>query len=492
MSVDTERQPQGHGSSSLRPLDPYRWEIPSDYKPGMRVPGLVYADAALLSQIQTDQALEQVANVATLPGIVGRSIAMPDIHWGYGFPVGGVAAMRLDDGVVSPGGVGYDINCGVRLLAASLSHEEIAPHLRALADRLFKDVPSGVGTRGRLRLTQSDLDEVLAHGAAWAVARGLGRPEDLARIESEGAIPGAAPDAVSQKARTRGLEQLGTLGSGNHFLEVQRVDEIFDPATAAVFGLRHPGQITVLIHSGSRGLGHQVCDDFLTVCDRALARYHIALPDRQLACVPLAAPEGRSYLAAMAAAANFAFANRQVITHWIREAWDAVLGTRAAPPDLVYDVAHNMAKIEEHTVGAERLRLCVHRKGATRGFPAGHPDVPAPYRGVGHPVFLPGDMGRYSYVLVGTSRAMEETFGSTPHGAGRVRSRGAERRLLRGVDIADALAARGIIVRAASRGLLAEEASEAYKDVADVVRASDGAGLTRRVARLRPVAVIKG
>src|SRR5579871_6180931 len=427
MSADVERQPEDHRSPNLYPVDSYRWEIPSDYKPGMRVPGLVYADAALLPQILADHALEQVANVATLPGIVGRSIAMPDIHWGYGFPVGGVAAMRLDDGVVSPGGVGYDINCGVRLLAASLSHEEIAPRLSTLADRLFKNVPSGVGTHGRFRLTQSDLDGVLAHGAAWAVARGFGRPEDLACIESEGTIPGAAPDAVSRKARMRGLEQLGTLGSGNHFLEVQRVDEIFDPATAAVFGLRHAGQITVLIHSGSRGLGHQVCDDFLTVCDRALPRYRITLPDRQLACVPLGAPEGRSYLGAMAAAANFAFANRQVITHRIREAWDAVLGASATPLDLVYDVAHNMAKIEEHTVGTERVRLCVHRKGATRGFPAGHPDVPAPYRGVGHPVFLPGDMGRYSYVLVGTSRAMAETFGSTPHGAGRVRYHRARR-----------------------------------------------------------------
>jgi tRNA-splicing ligase RtcB (3'-phosphate/5'-hydroxy nucleic acid ligase) len=478
----------------LRRIDAYRWEIPADYKPGMRVPGLVYADEALLPHIEEDQALEQVANAATLPGIVRRSIAMPDIHWGYGFPIGGVAAMRLDDGVISPGAVGYDINCGVRLLVTGLTWEQIRPRLAVLADRLLDAVPSGVGAHGRLRLTASEMDDVLERGAAWAVARGFGRPADLHRIESEGVIPGADPAAVSRKAHTRGLDQLGTLGSGNHFLEIQRVDEIYDPATAAVFGLRHPGQITVLIHCGSRGLGHQVCDDFLSVCDGALSRYGITLPDRQLACVPLTSPEGRSYLGAMAAAANFAFANRQVITHWVRETFAAVLGPDGLPAglDMVYDVAHNMAKIEEHTVDGGRMRVCVHRKGATRGFPAGHPDVPAAYRAVGHPVFLPGDMGRYSYVLVGTPLTMAETFGSTPHGAGRLRSRGAARRLLRGVDIVETLAAQGIIVRAHSRGLLAEEASEAYKDVADVVRVSDGAGITRKVARLRPLAVVKG
>ncbi|HEV2356982.1 MAG TPA: RtcB family protein [bacterium] len=480
--------------SRLRRIDAFRWEIPADYKPGMRVPGLVYADEALLPNIEEDQALEQVANAATLPGIVRRSIAMPDIHWGYGFPIGGVAAMRLDDGVVSPGAVGYDINCGVRLLTTGLAREEIRPHLSVLADRLFENIPSGVGAHGRLRLTLTELDDVLERGAAWAVARGFGRPDDLHRIESEGTIPGAVPAEVSRKAHTRGLNQLGTLGSGNHFLEIQQVDEIFDPATSAVFGLRRPGQITVLIHCGSRGLGHQVCDDFLGVCNGALPRYGITLPDRQLACVPLSSPEGQSYLGAMAAAANFAFANRQLITHWVRETFAAVLGPHGTPPglDIVYDVAHNMAKIEDHTVEGEHARLCVHRKGATRGFPAGHPDVPAAYRDVGHPVFLPGDMGRYSYVMVGTPLAMAETFGSTPHGAGRMRSRGAARRLLHGVDIVEALAARGIIVRAQSRGLLAEEASEAYKDVADVVRVSDGAGITRKVARLRPLAVVKG
>jgi len=464
------------------------------YRQGMRVPGLVYADEALLSQLEEDRAIDQVANAATLPGVVSWAIAMPDIHWGYGFPIGGVAAMRLTDGVVSPGAVGYDINCGVRLLATHLGVDEVRPHLPSLADRLFTDVPSGLGTHGRLKLAPSALEDVLRRGAEWAVSKGFGRREDLSRIESDGTIPGARPEAVSKKALSRGLDQLGTLGSGNHFLEIQQIDEIFDPATARVFGLRECGQITVLIHCGSRGLGHQVCGDYLAVCDRALPRYGIALPDRQLACVPLASPDGQAYLGAMAAAANFAFANRQVITHRVREAFAAVLGRAdgAADPEIVYDVAHNMAKLEDHVVDGARVRLCVHRKGATRGFPAGHPEVPEAYRGVGHPVFLPGDMGRYSYVMVGTAVAMADAFGSTPHGAGRTLSRGAARRLLRGTDIVDALAAKGILVRATSRELLAEEASEAYKDVADVVRVSDGAGLTRRVARLRPLAVVKG
>ncbi len=482
------------GAQVLRQLDAYRWEIPETYKPGMRVPGLIYADEALVKQIEEDQAIEQVANAATLPGIVRWAIAMPDIHWGYGFPIGGVAAMRLDDGVISPGAVGYDINCGVRLLATHLTDEELRPRLAELAERLFRNIPSGVGAHGRLRLTRAEISDVLRDGAAWAVRRGYGRPGDLGRIESEGAIPGAHPDAVSQKALSRGLDQLGTLGSGNHFLEVQRVEEIYDPDTARAFGLHRPGQVTILMHCGSRGLGHQVCEDYLEVCGRALPRYGIVLPDRQLACVPLASPEGQAYLGAMGAAANFAFANRQVITHWVRESVEEVLRQSAESIglEIVYDVAHNMAKIETHTIEGQQSRVCVHRKGATRGFPAGHPDVPAEYREVGHPVLVPGDMGRYSYVLVGTPVAMAETFGSTPHGAGRLRSRGAAKRLLRGVDLVDVLARRGILVRAASRDLLAEEAPEAYKDVAEVVRASDGAGLTRAVARLQPLAVVKG
>ncbi len=464
------------------------------YKPGMRVPGLIYADENLIRQIEADQAVEQLANAATLPGVVSQAIAMPDIHWGYGFPIGGVAAMRLDDGVVSPGAVGYDINCGVRLLATHLMDDEVRPALDALSERLFRNVPSGVGAHGRLRLTTAEMTEVLREGAAWAVRRGHGRSRDLAHIESEGTIPGAQPEQASRKALSRGLDQLGTLGSGNHFLEVQRVEEIHDAQTARVFGLHDVGQVTVLMHCGSRGLGHQVCDDYLGVCGRSLSRYGITLPDRQLACVPLASPEGQAYLGAMAAAANFAFANRQVITHWVRESFEQVLRRSAESMglDIVYDVAHNMAKMEEHVVEGAAMTVCVHRKGATRGFPAGHPELPAEYRDVGHPVLVPGDMGRYSYVLVGTPVAMAETFGSTPHGAGRIRSRGDAKRLLRGVDVVDVLARRGILVRAASRDLLAEEASEAYKDVAEVVRASDGAGLTRTVARLQPLAVVKG
>ena len=479
---------------ALRRLDAYRWEIPVTYKPEMRVPGLIYADENLIRQIEEDQAVEQVANAATLPGVIRCSIAMPDIHWGYGFPIGGVAAMRLEDGVISPGAVGYDINCGVRLLATNLADEEIRPRLPALADRLFRNIPSGVGARGRLRLTTAEIPEVLRHGAAWAVRRGYGRSGDLGRIESQGTIPEAEPEQIGRKALSRGLDQLGTLGSGNHFLEIQRVEEIHDPQTARIFGLFRPGQVTVLMHCGSRGLGHQVCEDYVEVCGRSIGRYGISLPDRQLACVPLASGEGRAYLGAMAGAANFAFANRQLITHWVRESFEEVLRQSAESIglDIVYDVAHNMAKIEEHAVEGTPTRVCVHRKGATRGFPAGHSEVPAEYRAVGHPVLVPGDMGRYSYVLVGTSVAMAETFGSTPHGAGRMRSRGAAKRLLQGVDLVDTLARRGILVRATSRDLLAEEASEAYKDVADVVRASDGAGLTRTVARLQPLAVVKG
>ena len=487
-------RPMPQDTSALRRLDAYRWEIPITYKPGMRVPGLIYADERLIGHIEEDQAIEQVANAATLPGVIRCAIAMPDIHWGYGFPIGGVAAMRLDDGIISPGAVGYDINCGVRLLATHLTDEEIRPRLGVLADLLFRNVPSGVGARGRLRLTNAEILEVLRNGSAWAVRRGYGRTGDLDRIESQGTIPGAHPDQISRKALARGLDQLGTLGSGNHFLEIQRVEEIHDPHTARVFGLHHPGQVTVLMHCGSRGLGHQVCEDYLEVSGRAVSRYGISLPDRQLACVPLASTEGQAYLGAMAGAANFAFANRQVITHWVRESFEEALQQSAESIglDIVYDVAHNMAKIEEHAVEGAPASVCVHRKGATRGFPAGHPEVPAEYRAVGHPVLVPGDMGRYSYVLVGTAVAMAETFGSTPHGAGRMRSRGAARRLLQGVDLADALARRGILVRAMSRDLLAEEASEAYKDVADVVRASNGAGLTRTVARLQPLAVVKG
>lgn len=474
-------------------VDAYRWMIPKTRQPGMRTEGLIYASEEMLSDIIEDRAHEQVANVACLPGIVGRSLAMPDIHWGYGFAIGGVAATDLDEGVVSPGGVGYDINCGVRILRTSLSEADVRPRLERLIDSIFSAVPAGVGGQGGLLLKQPELAAVLREGAAWAVGRGLGRPEDLIACEDGGRIKTADPQAVSDKAAKRGLGQLGTLGSGNHFLEIDVVDEVHDSQAAAAFGLRQ-GQIVIGIHVGSRGLGHQVCADSLEVMQRAVGRYKITLPDRQLACAPLKSPEGRAYLGAMASAANYAWANRQVITNSVRRVMSQVFATPEAQLglDLLYDVAHNIAKLERHEVeGAERT-LCVHRKGATRAFPAGHPDVPAPYRAVGQPVLVPGDMGRASYVLVGTAEALNQTFGSTCHGAGRLMSRTAAKKETRGEDIQRELAAQGIVVRGHSRAGLAEEAPSAYKDVQQVVDVVHNAGISRRVARLRPIGVIKG
>ena len=484
----------GGWSGKLTKLDDFRWEIPRDYKPGMRVPGLVFADEAMLHSIVEDQALEQVANVACLPGIVNHALAMPDIHWGYGFPVGGVAAMRLSDGVVSPGGIGYDINCGVRLLNSTLTEKDVAPKITDLANQLFRDVPSGMGQEGRLTLSPGDLDRALERGAQWMVSQGYGRPEDPEHIEERGRIAGADPAEVSHRAKERGSDQLGTLGSGNHFLEVQVVDRVFEPVAAGRFGLGDVGRVAVFIHTGSRGLGHQVCEDYLRVAEANLGRYGITLPDRQLACMPYGSPEARRYLAAMAAAANFAFANRQLIAHWVREAFARVFKRPSEDLGLgiVYDVAHNIAKTEEYEIGGSRQKLCVHRKGATRAFAAGDRALPIDYRDIGQPVLIPGDMGRYSFVAVGTERAMRESFGSVCHGAGRLQSRGAMRRGMKNVDLVKELGGRGITVKAHSRGGLVEEASAAYKDVADVIRVVEGAGLARPVARLRPLAVIKG
>ena len=478
----------------LKKIDKYRWELPITYKKGMRVPGMVYADEFLLKHIIEDKALDQVANVAFLPGIVGYSLAMPDIHWGYGFPVGGVAATDVETGVVSPGGIGFDINCGTRLLLTNLSEEDVRPRIEDLANRLFKNVPSGVGSEGKLRLNQQEIAQVLTGGARWAVQHDFGAPEDLDAIEEGGAMKGADPDAVSDKAKKRGAPQVGTLGSGNHFLEVQVVEEVYDPAVAGVMGIQGPGQVVVFFHTGSRGLGHQTCEDYLKTMEAAAGRYGIQLPDRQLACAPVRSEEGRDYLAAMAAAANYAWANRQLITHWIRETFQQVFGKgwRELGMHIVYDVAHNIAKMEPYPVDGKVKTLCVHRKGATRAFPPGHPEVPEKYRAVGQPVLIPGDMGRYSYLLSGTQRAMEETFGSTCHGAGRMQSRGAAKRSLKGVDIVQVLRQKGITVRAVAKGLLAEEASEAYKDVMDVVRVVDKAGISHTVAKMRPMAVIKG
>ena len=478
----------------LRKVDDYRWEIPPTYKAGMRVPGLVFADERMLRQIAEEQALEQVANVATLPGIVGYSLAMPDIHWGYGFPVGGVAAFDAEDGIISPGGIGYDINCGVRLIRTVLAEDEVRRRLEPLVDALFVNVPSGVGSTGRVRVGMGEIDEVLRDGARWAVRRGYGWPEDLEVIEAGGALPQADPQAVSDAAKQRGRGQIGTLGSGNHFLEVQVVEQIYDAVAARAMGIDQEGQVVVFVHCGSRGLGHQVCTDYLRVAERSAREHGIHLVDRQLACMPFRSPEGQRYFGAMSAAANFAWANRQMITHWVREAFSRVFGR--SPEDLgmrlVYDVAHNIGKIEEYPVDGQPRRVVVHRKGATRAFPPGHPEIPSRYREVGQPVLVPGDMGRYSFVCVGTQDAMRLSFGSTCHGAGRVMGRKQAVRTLAGVDIAEQLRHQGILVRAQDRSLLAEEASPAYKDVADVVAVCHAAGLSRRVARTRPIGVVKG
>ena len=478
----------------LKKLDEWRWEIPQSYKPGMRVPGLLYASERMMQGIRQDQAPEQVANVAFLPGIVGYSMAMPDIHWGYGFPIGGVAATFVDEGVISPGGVGYDINCGVRLLTTNLMRGDIERKIDTLLSELFVNVPSGLGSKGKLKVSGKEMERVLTEGARWAVGRGFGTERDLEVTEEEGCMKGADPDKVSGKAKDRGTPQSGTLGSGNHFLEIDVVEEIYVPHAARVMGIHEVGQVLVLIHTGSRGLGHQVCDDYVRSLRQAVDKYGINLPDRELACAPLRSPEGEAYFAAMASAANYAWANRQCITHWTRECFVRVMGKRESELglEMVYDVAHNIAKLEKHVVDGKEVPVCVHRKGATRAFPAGHPDVPARYREIGQPVLIPGDMGRYSYIAVGTERAMQESFGSTCHGAGRTKSRHAAKRSLKGVDIAQQLASKGILVRTGSKSSLAEEASEAYKDVGEVVEVTHQAGISQKVVKAVPIGVIKG
>ena len=468
------------------------WEIsPSG---GMQVPVRVYASEKLISSIRNDDSLTQACNVAHLPGIVGASLAMPDMHEGYGFPIGGVAAFDASAGIVSPGGVGYDINCGVRLIRTDVQAAELRDHLARLVQQVQRDVPAGVGSEGAIAtLSEHQLDEVLSRGASWAVHNGFGEDEDLDFTEANGCLPDADPAALSRRARERGAPQMGTLGSGNHFAEVQVVDEVFDAEVATAFGLEL-GTVTVLLHSGSRGLGYQVCDDSLGTMRDASRRHHIALPDPQLVAVPITSLEGRRYLAAMRAAANFAWANRQVMQTLIERAMARTLGgdRRSLGFRLVYDVAHNIAKLEEHDVAGKRRKLLVHRKGATRAFPAGHRELPARYRTVGQPVLIPGDMGRASFVCVGTERAMAETFGSAAHGAGRTMSRTAARKAGSGRNITIELAKRGIVVAARSQKTLAEEMSEAYKDAAEVVASLAAAGIAHPVARLRPLGVVKG
>lgn len=476
----------------IKRLDPYRLEISPSYKQGMNATAVIYADSAIEELIEAE-ALDQAANIATLPGLAGRVLVMPDIHTGYGFPIGGVAAFDAGNGIISPGGVGYDINCGVRLLATGLERPGIQDKLEALAAALYSRIPAGVGVGGGILLGKRSQESPLIKGAAWAVENGLGRPEDLLNSESGGVMNGADPHAVGKRALERGSGQIGTLGSGNHFLEVQEVTDIFDEAAARGFGL-FKGQVTVMLHTGSRGLGHQVCTDFIEVMRGAARRYGIALADQKLAAAPFRSAEGQKYFGAMQAAANYAWANRQALTGLTREIFGAVLGLgeRALAMNLVYDVAHNIAKLEEHEVDGKMIKVVVHRKGATRAFGPGHPELPPAYRATGQPVIIPGDMGRCSYLLAGTRKAMSETFGSACHGAGRLMSRHEAVKRARGRDIAQELAGKGVWVRSAGRGTLAEEMPEAYKDVEAVVRVVAETGIARRVARFRPLLVIKG
>ncbi|MEM3072091.1 MAG: RtcB family protein, partial [Candidatus Bathyarchaeia archaeon] len=444
----------------LNRLSDYVWEIPVGYKPGMRVPGRIYADEELIKKMRSDLTIEQCANVAHLPGIYKWAITLPDGHEGYGFPIGGVAATDFDEGVVSPGGVGYDINCGARLIRTSLNEHDVKPVLSKLIDLLFNYIPCGLGSRGKIKVTETELNKVVVDGVQWAIDRGYGWSEDQLHCEENGCMDGADPDKVSSTAKSRGMPQLGSLGSGNHFLEIDRVDKIYDEKCAQAFGVERVGQVMVLVHTGSRGFGHQVCDDYIRVMERAVRKYNIPLPDIQLACAPLKSKEAEDYLPAMAAACNFAWANRQMITHWTREVFEKVLGKSADAlgMSLIYDVAHNIAKIEDHEVDGGMKTVCVHRKGATRAFPSGHVKVPAKYRGVGQPVLIPGSMGTSSWLLVGSEAGMKLSFGSTAHGAGRILSRAASKKRFWGGEVKKSLENQGIMIRAASMAVVSEEA----------------------------------
>lgn len=475
----------------LNQIDNYRWEVP---KTGpMRVPGIVYATRSMLDADKQKEPLKQVANVATLPGILKASLAMPDMHWGYGFPIGGVAAFDWESGVISPGGVGYDINCGVRLATTSLIEKEVRPKLEHLVNALFRDIPSGVGSKGPIKLSIKEEKKVLRKGSRWAVNQGFGIDSDLDHTEDGGCMPNADPDVIGKRALERGLRQLGTLGSGNHFLEIGVVEAVYEPEAADVFGL-FEGQVTLMIHSGSRGLGYQVCDDFLAFMTKHVKKLGFNLPDRQLACAFIQSEAGIRYYNAMACAANYAWANRQVLMHRSRGIFESVLGIgpRALNMNLVYDVCHNIAKQEEHIIDGEKKLVCVHRKGATRSFPPGHKALCDDYRRVGQPVIIPGDMGTASYVLLGTQKAMEETFGSTCHGAGRVLSRSAAKKASKGRAIHRELEDKGILVKWTGRSTLSEEMPDAYKDISEVVEVVHEAKISRKVAKLRPIAVVKG
>ncbi|KKU48550.1 RNA-splicing ligase RtcB [Candidatus Uhrbacteria bacterium RIFCSPLOWO2_12_FULL_46_10] len=476
---------------SLVKIHDWLWEIPKSYRHDMRVPARVWTSEKMLEDILGDRSLEQAVNVTTLPGIAKAALVMPDVHEGYGFPIGGVAAMRWPDGVISPGGIGYDINCGVRLLKSELSFNDVAAHLSSLARELYHEVPSGVGRGGTIRLNIIELDRVLKDGVGWAIKHGYGEDQDARYLESSGALADADPSAVSEHAKNRGRDQLGTMGAGNHFVEVDKVTQIFDSSTAKTFGLWQ-NQIVILIHCGSRGLGHQVATDYIRLMQKIMPRYHISLPDRELACTPLSSLEGKNYFNAMAAAANFAWANRQLITHEIRNSWRKEFGASASQLSILYDVAHNIAKIEEHIIDDKPQKLIMHRKGATRAFGPGHPEVIEEYRAVGQPVIIPGSMGTASYVLAGTKQAMKESFGSSCHGAGRRMSRHAAKRAVQGGALRDQLAKQGIHIQTGSLSGLAEEAPLAYKNIDDVVDVVSKAGLAKKVARLEPLVVVKG
>ncbi|MEM2136474.1 MAG: RtcB family protein [Candidatus Methanomethylicia archaeon] len=470
------------------------WIIPKDSTPGMRVPGVIYADEYLLQKMKEDKTLEQCINVAKLPGIYKFSIVLPDGHEGYGFPIGGVAAFDAEDGVVSPGGVGYDINCGVRLVNTNLDYNDVKNKISTLIETIFRMVPSGVGSQGKLRLSSSQLNEVLMEGAQWAIRNGYGWEKDGSHCEAYGSLNGANPDKVSSRAKSRGAPQLGTLGSGNHFLEIQIVDKIYDEKIAKLFNITHKGQVTIMIHTGSRGLGHQVCSDYLLLMERTAGKYNLRFPDRELVYAPAKSREAEDYFSAMACASNYAWANRQLILHWVRQSFEQVFKQSAESlgMNLIYDVAHNIAKLEKHKVNGEYREVYVHRKGATRAFPAGHPELPQEYKDVGQPVILPGSMGTASYLLLGQQKAMEISFGSTAHGAGRMLSRAQAFKKFTANEITRRLLDKGIIIRAASQDGIIEEAPEAYKDIDRVAQVSHNVGIATLVARLVPIAVAKG
>ncbi|MBW2590501.1 MAG: RtcB family protein [Deltaproteobacteria bacterium] len=475
----------------LKRIDKYRWEVPKTGE--MRVPGIIYASEQMLKGEKQNEPLKQVANVATLPGILKASMAMPDMHWGYGFPIGGVAAFDWKNGIISPGGVGYDINCGVRLATTALVEKEVRPKLKDLVNSLYQNIPSGVGSTGSIKLSVKEEKKVLKQGSRWAVSQGYGNDMDIEHTEDNGCMPNADPDVLSNRALERGRKQLGTLGSGNHFVEVGVVEAVYDQKAANVFGL-FEGQVTLMLHTGSRGLGYQICDDFLAFMTKHVNKLGFNLPDRQLSCAMIQSEQGMRYYNAMACGANYAWANRQILLHRSRDVFSKVfgIGPRNLQMNLVYDVCHNIAKKEEHVIDGKKRFVCVHRKGATRSFPPGHPAVCDDYRDVGQPILIPGDMGTASYVLAGTQKAMEETFGSTCHGAGRVMSRKAAKKASKGRAIQRELEDKGILVRWTGRSTLAEEMPDAYKDISQVVEVVHGAGISKKVAKLRPIAVVKG